>query len=554
MYYSVRSFFENGGAACYIVRVVDVSATEGAAPTVVAANALIDAADAADMLKVSAGYRGKFSFGAKGKDLSVKFALNSGFSASAVSADAAIGDTSIKVTSSNGLIGDIIKVESDENADANLDQTLYLKVAGTRTVVESGLIVRYVDLAAPLASAITAANSVVSLLAYDLEVIEDGEVLEAFSRLTMNPDSDQYFETVINDEQVGSRYILVEDLNNGTLLSNARELGATLTYPLDNDGQDELAGVTVADDIIAAALPSLEAKRAVNLLSVPPSLNNNGIIAVADIPVLHAGMLEFCGYRMDMFAILDAPRDLADADAAGSIGEYRKNTLGVDTFWGAALFPQIRVPLKQGSTQLLDIPPSGAIAGLYSRVDAIPAPRGGISTAPAGHGDFGQLRGVSGTSLEVSDAKHGDLNVIGVNCIRVVDRASGSLPGALVLGARTLSSTLDFRYINVRRMMTFIEKNVKFIGEQRLFRNNGPQLWSELTNEITSFLTKRYNLGELAGNDVSQAFFVKIDSETNTAENIRQGILVDENRCSASSPCGVSSSASAQRFKLTKEL
>jgi hypothetical protein len=77
-------------------------------------------------------------------------------------------------------------------------------------------------------------------------------------------------------------------------------------------------------------------------------------------------------------------------------------------------------------------------------------------------------------------------------------------------------------------MMTFIEKNVKAIGEDRLFRNNGPQLWSELTNEITSFLTKRHNLGELAGTTANQAFYVKIDSETNTADNIRQGILVGE--------------------------
>ncbi len=523
MYYSVRSFFENGGAACYIVRVVDISATEGGAPAVIAANETIPSAAGGDTLKFSAGYRGKFSFGPKGKDLNVKISANESFTLSGLSVGAAIGDTSLKLTSSNGLIaGDIIKVVVTEG-------DFYLKVVGTRTVVEAGTIVRYVDLASPIESAFTSLASAITLLAYDIDVIEDGETLESFSRLTMNPDSDQYFETVINDEQVGSRFVKVEDLGLGQLLSNSKELVASVTYSLSDNGEDELAGVTIADDILAGALPSLEAKRSVNLLCVPPSLSDSGIVAVADMPVLHAGMLEFCGNRMDMFAILDAPRALtADASASGSVGEYRKNTLGVDTYWGALYFPQIRVPLKSGSTQLLDIPPSGAVAGLYSRVDSIPAPRGGISTAPAGHGDFGSLRGVSGTSLEVSDAKHGDLNVIGVNCIRVVDRAEGALPSALVLGSRTLSSTLDFRYINVRRMMTFIEKNVKSIGEQRLFRNNGPQLWSELTDEITSFLTLRFNLGELAGNNLNEAFFVKINSETNTAENIRQGILVGE--------------------------
>jgi hypothetical protein len=528
MYYSVRSFFDNGGAGCYIVRVADVSATEGLNPTVIAANEQISADAGSAMLKFSAGYRGKYSFGPKGKDLSVRIRLNSSFVSSALEngADGAVGDTSIKVTSSNGLIaGDIIKVTSTEGE-------VFLKVAGICTAVELGFIVCYVDLSSPLGAVITAAGSSVDLLAYDVSVIEDGEMLESFNRLSMNPDSDQYFETVINDEQVGSRFILVEDLELGTLLSNSREIAAAFLngdYDLQDNGEDELAGVTVADDIIAGALPSLEAKGAVNLLCVPPSLNDLGIIPVADIPLLHAGMLEFCGDRMDMFAILDAPKGLsADATAAGSVGEYRKNTLGVDTYWGALYFPHIRVPVRSNSTQLLDIPPSGAVAGLFARVDSIPAPRGGISTAPAGNGEYGLLRGVSGTTLEISDAKHGDLNVIGVNCIRVVERGLGSLPGAQVLGARTLSSTLDFRYVNVRRMMTFIEKNVKAIGEDRLFRNNGPQLWSELTNEITSFLTKRHNLGELAGTTANQAFYVKIDSETNTADNIRQGILVGE--------------------------
>ena len=49
-----------------------------------------------------------------------------------------------------------------------------------------------------------------------------------------------------------------------------------------------------------------------------------------------------------------------------------------------------------------------------------------------------------------------------------------------------------------------------------------------LTNDIEAFLTSRLDLGELAGANKSEAFFVKIDKETNTADNIRQGILVAE--------------------------
>ena len=528
LFYSVRSFFENGGAACYVVRLIDVSAATGAGATTLPANVNIDNQSNVDFLKVSAGFLGKDNLGAWAKDkLVVRFRKNSSFINTAVAVDGVQGDAFIKVVSANGLLeGDIIKVTDGANA------VTFHKVAGTRSVVESGSIVRYVDLVTPLAAAMVAIGSVVELLAYDLTVSYDGEDVESFSRLTMNPDSDQYIETVINDEQVGSRFIKVEDLLVGTLLSSDREiLDAVLlgSYALVNNGEDEKVGFSLQDDLIDNALPTLSPKKAINLLAVPPSSDTTGgKILPSDLPVLHAAMLEFCNTRMDMFAILDAPLGLsADASGNNSIGAYRTTTLGIDSFFGALYYPSLKVPKKIGGSQLVTIPPSGAVAGLYSRVDSLTPPRGGISTAPAGHGEFGELRGLSGLEVEVSDTQHGDINVLGVNCIRIVDKATG-LPSANVLGARTLSSTLDFRYINVRRMMTFIERNVKNIGERSLFRNNGPQLWSTLTFEIESFLNKRLELGELAGNNADEAFFVKIDSETNTADNIKQGILVGE--------------------------
>lgn len=524
MYYSVRSFFENGGAACYIVRMIDVSATEGPAPTVVAAYQTIDNPSDVDFIKFSAGFRGIPSFGSAGSNLIVDFRQNAAFTGTSLTADAAIGDTILKVGTTNGLIvGDIIKVTDSNDVDS------YHKIVSVSSVVEGGAIVRQVEVSLPLTAAIASAGSSVALLAYDVKVILDGETLETFSRLTMNPDSDRYVETVINDEQVGSRYVMVEDLEVGTLLSANREPKLQGNYSLIQGGQDEIANFDLQADLIDSALPALSSKKSVNLLCVPPSMDSvSGKLPATDVPVLHAAMLEFCGNRMDMFAILDAPVGLtADSDAAGSVGEYRSTTLGLDTYWGALYYPNVKMPKVIGGSQLVTVPPSGSVAGLYSRVDAIPAPQGGVSSSPAGHDDFGQLRGLSGVELEISDSVHGDLNVMGINCLRIVDRATG-LPSVNVLGARTLSSTLDFRYINVRRMMTFIEKNVKQIGERKLFRNNGPVLWSELSSDIDTFLSGLFASGELAGSSKQQAFFIKIDSETNTADNIRQGILVGE--------------------------
>ena len=83
---------------------------------------------------------------------------------------------------------------------------------------------------------------------------------------------------------------------------------------------------------------------------------------------------------------------------------------------------------------------------------------------------------------------------LGVNCIKRVNQASGALPGVVVLGGRTLSSATDFRYINVRRMMTYIEESVVGLSKPYLFKNNGPQLWSEMTTELTSFLRGLFQL------------------------------------------------------------
>jgi phage tail sheath protein FI len=368
-------------------------------------------------------------------------------------------------------------------------------------------------------------------MAYDLEVLVDAQQVEAYDRLSVDPESDLYFETILNDEQVGSEYIKVEDLKaSSPILSNNKEIDATLQgseIALSSDGQDELTNFAIGTDL-QNALDTLDAKDAVNLLCVPTSLASTGIFPASKSQQVHIMMLNYVKNRMDMFAILDAPSGkTAGASGSGSIGDFVKNDLGLDSYWGAMYYPHIKVPQTLGKSKTITIPPSGAIAGLYSRVDAIGAPTGGVSSAPAGFGDFGRIESISGLEVEVSEAQHGALNAMGVNCLRIVDRGRDGV-SVNVLGARTLSSGLDFRYINVRRMMNFIEKRVKGIGEASLFRNNGPVLWASLTSQIESFLTKRFEAGELAGNTLDEAFYVKIDSTNNTADNIKQGILVGE--------------------------
>ena len=534
IFYSVRSFFENGGAGCYIVRAVSSSQVGGANPTAIPANDTIANQANGNFLKFSAGYRGSDSFGLEGRKISVR--LDQVAVATTTNADMADGDQSVNVEGANGFnVGDIVEISGTTNSGSNVNR--YLKVQSVVSDVSGTTITRTINFtsAIDLGSGVTLphANTInVKVIAYDLEVKFDGVEVESYTRLSVDPESDLYFETILNDEQVGSEYIKVEDLQaSSSVLSANKDIAISelsLEHQLITGGQDELTGFVIATDL-QNALDTLDAKDAVNLLCVPTSISATGIFPAANSNLTHIKMLKYVEGRMDMFAILDAPSGkTAGATGTGSIGKYVKDDLGLDSYWGALYYPHIKVPVTVGGgNQTVTIPPSGAIAGLYSRVDAIGAPTGGVSSAPAGFGDFGRLEGIRSLEVEISEAQHGPLNVMGVNCLRVVDRAQGGV-SVNVLGARTLSSTLDFRYINVRRMLNFIEKQVKSIGEDSLFRNNGPVLWASLTSQIESFLTKRFEAGELAGNSIQEAFFVKIDSSNNTADYIKQGILVGE--------------------------
>jgi len=537
LFYSVRSFFQNGGSSCYVVRLISQAAVESIASP---RNATLsnDQVSDTDLVKVRAGYRGVFAYGDSLDDISVKVSLSTRFvskyvqgSSDDLTANAASGDLQIKLKSITGITaGATLKITQSATAPSASD-IVVVKVASTESALVGGVLQHIVTLSSPLSAPLTAADSKVQVLEYDLTVIKDNAEVESWKYLSLDPDADLYIETVINDSEVGSRFIAVEDLKPSAVLSlkviSSANLAAS-SIALDEGGGNEVLGLALSDIIGSESEPSglqsLAARDNINLLCVPPSLAG-GAITESMVPKIHAAMLEFCGSRMNMFAILDTPAGLtASASGSGSVGAFRTDTLGADSFWGALYFPHI-VVLKEGNTRArLSVPPSGAVAGLFARNDGRPAPAGSIASAPAGYGDRGALKGVVGLEVQVGETAHGDLNVLGVNCMRRIITEAG-LPEFNLLGARTLSSRTDFRYVNVRRMLTFIEQSSKRIARPYLFATNGPQTWALLQTQISNFLGSLFRAGQLAGNSEAQAFFVKIDASNNTPEKVREGVM-----------------------------
>ncbi len=254
-------------------------------------------------------------------------------------------------------------------------------------------------------------------------------------------------------------------------------------------------------------LYALEKADIFNLLVIPPHLSNGdvdgGVITAAEAYVK----------TRRAFYIIDPP-------AGWTTKELAKT--GVDSLptsdHAAVFFPRIRQQNPLRENRLEDFAPSGAIAGVMSRIDSTR----GIWKAPAGL--EATLNNVPALSLDLSDPENGELNQKGVNCLRNKPPA-----GRIVWGSRTLEGddrlASEWKYIPVRRLALFIEESL-FRGNQWVvFEPNDEPLWAQIRLNVGSFMAELFRQGAFQGSRPSDAYFVKVDSETTTQNDIDRGIV-----------------------------
>lgn len=179
------------------------------------------------------------------------------------------------------------------------------------------------------------------------------------------------------------------------------------------------------------------------------------------------------------------------------------------------LFNTIVLDLKR---KLNLLPPSGAMAGIYTMVDNSK----GVWRAPANV----SLSSVISPAVTISHDEQEDLNVTtqgkSINAIR-----SFIGEGTLVWGARTLDgNSLDWRYLNVRRTMIMLEESIKLASKAYVFEANVATTWVTIKSMISNFLTGIWKRGGLAGTSPDDAFAVFVGlNETMTPEDILEGIM-----------------------------
>lgn len=491
---AIRGFFGNGGKSCYVLRVAHMVRRRREETARMAMMKLKDS-EGRTAITIYAANEGIW-----GNELHLKAERQDPRIQTFLTLDLAAGDTSAVIKSTHGLSrGTVVKLYDGVKESYRVIQDL----SGKTIVWDQKL---------PLEDGFkSGAPTYIEPVEFSVQVRWGTEV-ETYKDLTMAPQSDRYVERVINRD---SALIFLEDQRTGVAIPGNFPVGAEANL---EGGSDGIFTVTPEDFIGANigpeeryGLAAFEAIDAVDLLVAPDlmwTLNRSvGFQSEKDVEVVQQAMINQCERLKTRFAILDFPDPIHHRRAS----QWR---LLFDSAYAAFYYPWIQVEDDAGDGLKL-VPPSGHIAGIFSRCDE----EMGSYRAPANE----ELNGAINLGRNLFDNDIGQLNSEGINCLKSFPRR-----GIRVWGARTVSSDTQWRYVNVRRVVNTIIASVEQGLQWAVFESNTPFLWKSLTRQIGSFLKKLWDQGYFSGKSPEEAFYVKCDEETNPPELRDAGIVVIE--------------------------
>lgn len=345
---------------------------------------------------------------------------------------------------------------------------------------------------------------------YKLTIKYKGEIVEVYDNVT-NKDNG------IEESLSSSAFLKAEDVDVAKRPKNNEDEEYKLTGGENGDDGADFIGTAAegernglhafdeVDDINIVALPDISGD--------PYSTNGNGQSARAVI----LAALNYCKNRKDCFFIADVPLGETPAgarDFKNATGDYEGNAF--NSSFGALYYPWLWVKYEMTRPKRL-VPPCGVVAGTYAHADSTR----GVHKAPAGIAE-GYLDSVVGIERTITKGEHDMLNPEKVNVIRVLPQ------GICIWGARTLSADSEWLYINIRRLLLYIEESIDKGSQWVVFEPNDPALWGKVKRNIVAFLTRVWRDGALFGNTPDEAFFVKVDEENNPPEVRDAGQLIIE--------------------------
>ncbi|GHB85318.1 hypothetical protein GCM10010347_65270 [Streptomyces cirratus] len=173
-------------------------------------------------------------------------------------------------------------------------------------------------------------------------------------------------------------------------------------------------------------------------------------------------------------------------------------------------YPWLKVP---GDEEKM-APPCGHVAGIWARTDA----ERGVHRAPANTG----VRGALGLQRVLTDEEQGEINGVGVNCLRVFPGQ-----GLVVWGARTLATDDEWKYLSVRRLASFLRSAITDGTRWAAFEPVDEHLLSSVRASVTEFLMSQWRAGALPGKSPEEAFYVTCDETNNPASSTEGTVVID---------------------------
>lgn len=168
--------------------------------------------------------------------------------------------------------------------------------------------------------------------------------------------------------------------------------------------------------------------------------------------------------------------------------------------YGSAIYALVNAEFQK---QYVTLPPSPAMAGIYTRVDA----NKGVWKAPANE----TVASVMSPTIPMSDRDQSSLNIDATSgkSINVIRTFPGY--GTIVWGRRTMSGNdNEWKYISVRRFFNMVEESVKKSSQWAVFEPNTAGTWVKIQAMIENYLFLKWRDGALAGAKPEQAYYVRV--------------------------------------------
>lgn len=528
MSFAVRNFYLNGGSQAIIVRLFHPTFANEAARLVALAAAMTEAQTAADAVSTAAA---NAVAGATTPQDVADAATGAVAAAGAAGSAALTAATAVADAATDAVAGAGVPQDVADAAAAAVAGAVTAAASAEAPVTKAQLSVGGLNLEAAYSGKWS--NSLRARVDHDVVgsdaanilnlSIKDGTTgqIEVFRNVSVQTDHLRRVDKVLKQQSKLVRAFGAlpgaRPADSGSVAPGADPFGNTTSSGVTtsaSDGQALSTSDYTGSLTNKEGLYALEQADLFNLLCIPPF----SPIQDVDPPGFWDTAAQYCEKRRAML-IVDAPcswRSKDDAKGNGTttgianLGTRHKNA--------AVFFPRLIQPNPENDNRTEEFAPCGAVAGLFARTDT----QRGVWKAPAGLDAI--LRGVPQLSVPLTDLENGELNPLGINCLRTRPAA-----GRVIWGSRTLQGddrlTSEWKYIPVRRTALYIEESL-FRGTQWVvFEPNDEPLWAQIRLNVGAFMHNLFRQGAFQGTTPRQAYFVKCNSETTTQNDIDLGIV-----------------------------